>query len=91
MKVIPASYEERTRLRGLIAEFAEGKNLVPPVALHVLEELADEFVGKYCVHVRPALLDRSYGALANAGELIFAISHRFAKHDKTQNQKNREQ
>ncbi len=49
MNLIPASYEERTRLRGLIAEFAEGKNLVPPVALHVLEELADEFAGKYGV------------------------------------------
>lgn len=43
------SLQERTRLRGLIVEFAEGKNLVPPVALHVLEQLADEFAGKYGV------------------------------------------
>lgn len=47
--IVPDSLQERTRLRGLIADFAEGKNLVPPVALHVLEQLADEFAGKYGV------------------------------------------
>lgn len=42
--IVPESLEERTRLRSLIKEFAEGKKLVPPVALHTLEALADEFV-----------------------------------------------
>lgn len=37
-------YTERTRLRGLIRSFVEGKNVVPPVGLRMLDCMAKEFL-----------------------------------------------
>lgn len=41
---IPRTLQERTRLRLQIASFVADKALMPPVALHMLHALADEFV-----------------------------------------------
>lgn len=43
---VPEGIEERMRLRTLLIAFAEGKKLIPPVGLRMLESLAEEFIAQ---------------------------------------------